>query len=771
MTFKTNSIFSFILLLCSTTCFGQDHPIGTWRSHMSYNNSNGLCTDGTTLYTITKQAFFTLDAKKGDGVAYSKVNGMSDIGMQKVAYDDATRSVILVYSNGNIDIFKDNNFTNIPEFKLKTVAGSKNVNDIYAEDGRAFVSTSLGVLVIDMENSAIAATYQFYNGNQSLPISSFIGTGSYYYTATPAGLYRAPKNSPQLQNFQIWKKIDSTHRFNSIRAFNNKLYLADDSALYVLQNDTAKKIFGSGIYQIMSVNPAKTSLFIASYYMFSTRVFEVDSTGTVLDSMYLPDQTHDVVKLDDGSVWLGNDYAGLARVMDTAYRVSLNYYNPYGPADVVAVDVYAHNNELYLAHGGYNDLYRGLGNKSGFSKRVDGKWSLYRSGTVYPYGAFGDTLRDFVTIAKDETDGTLYAGSFSSGLFELRADGAHQLYKQGSMLDHSISNGPNDFPVVGVEFDPDHNLWVGMFGSDHELNVKEKASGNWYKYHLPYNNSAGAMVFDDEKNTWYVSTNGGGVIGFNTNGTLSDASDDRSVHLGTGKNNGNLPHVNVICIAHDKNDNLWIGTADGIAILYNAASRLNGQNSDFDAEIPIVQYDRFAGYLFAGQVVNTIAVDGANRKWVGTNSGVWLLSPDAGNSKIIRKFTSDDSPLPSNRIRKIAVDDVTGEVYIATDAGLVSFRGDATEGAEAGATVVTFPNPVPSNYKGTIAIKGLATNSDVRITDMSGQLVYRTTANGGMATWNGLDYKGRRPQSGVYLIFATNSDGTQTYSGKMVFMQ
>jgi hypothetical protein len=184
--------------------------------------------------------------------------------------------------------------------------------------------------------------------------------------------------------------------------------------------------------------------------------------------------------------------------------------------------------------------------------------------------------------------------------------------------------------------------------------------------------------------------------------------------------------------------------------------------------LPIVQYDKYAGYLFAGSNVRSIAVDGANRKWVGTDEGLWLLSPDA--SQIVYKFTVDNSPLPSNLISKISIDKVTGDVYIGTDQGLVVYRSTATEGGAANENVLAFPNPVPSGYSGTIAITGLVTNADVRITDISGQLVYRTTALGGQAIWNGKDYTGHTPQSGVYLVFASSSDGTQTYAGKIIFM-
>ncbi len=775
MKLAKSSYLFLLFIMCSFGAGAQNKAIGSWSSLMSYNVGLGVATDGNILYAISKDAFFTVNTLTTEVIGYSKVNGMSDIGMEKVAYDMATKTAILVYANGNIDLFKDNSFTNIPDLKLKTVAGAKDVNDIYTENGKAYLSTSLGVLVIDLSKENISETYQFYNGSQLQTVTSFIGSGSYFYTVTSSGLYRAPKNSLELQNFQIWKRIDSTHNFSTVKALNNKLFLCDDSTVYTLQSDTAKAVFHAKDISIVNLNPGNNALFIGEFHPYSSKVHVMDSTYNIIDSFFFYDKVKQVVQLIDNSVWLADEYTGLNRRMDTAYRTRMGYFNPSGPGDVTSFDIYAHNHEIYVAHGGYNQSYLALGNGNGISTFVDGKWKQYKRDINYPYFPFSDTIADFVTITKSEKDGTIYAGSFGSGLFELHTDQTFKIYKQGSVLDHSIPNGVNNYPVIGTAIDKDENLWVTMFGSYNELNVKEAASGNWYKFHLPYSrpayeNAGGPMVFDDAGHVWYASAFGGGVIGYNTNNTLSDASDDVSTHLVTAVGYGNLPSSAVKCLAHDKSDNIWIGSSDGIGILYNASNCLN-RNDHCDAEIPIVQYDKFAGYFFKDQSVNAIAVDGANRKWIGTDNGVWLLSPDAGNSSIIYRFTVDNSPLPSNRIQKIAIDGVTGEVYIGTEQGMVSFHGSATEGGTQNETVVTYPNPVPSGYKGTIAIKGLVANADVRITDINGQLVYRTTALGGQAVWNGMDYKGHRPASGVYLVFATNSDGTQTYAGKMVFLQ
>jgi hypothetical protein len=281
------------------------------------------------------------------------------------------------------------------------------------------------------------------------------------------------------------------------------------------------------------------------------------------------------------------------------------------------------------------------------------------------------------------------------------------------------------------------------------------------------------MLVDKSDQVWFINSNpdgaaGDGLTDFDSNGTPEDPTDDNFYHLHAGAGTGNLPDNTVLSLACDKNNNIWVGTANGIGIVNHCSSPYSG-SAPCDADRPIVQYDQFAGYLFDGNAVTAIAVDGANRKWVGTGDGVWLLSADA--SKIIYRFTKDNSPMPSNTIMKIAIDDVTGDVYIGTDQGLVSYRSTATEGGTTNNNVIAFPNPVPPGYSGTIAISGLVANADVRITDINGQLVFKTKALGGQAVWSGVDYTGHRPQSGVYLIFVSNNDGTQTFTSKLVFLQ
>lgn len=745
----------------------QDMPIGYWESLLPYNKARGVATSGNTLFTICNEAFFTFRPGNGElPVPYSKIEGMSGTGMQCVGYDMATSSVILVYTDGNIDIFKDNTFYNIPDLKIKTIAGAKEVYQVFTENGKAYLSTTLGVIVIDLTSYHVQDTYKFlYQANnnvETIPVKAFTSLNDTFYAATAVGLFRARKDNPQLQNFQAWQKIDSADSFTNAATYKNTLFVASRKKMYKLGSGGLELVKNApaGSY-IRNLNPGVTGLFVSENQpsVYTGFIKKFDETGSMIDSTFCFNFPIQVVEQLDKLVWAATEFSGLCKVENG----QLYAYASPGPADPLAHEIYVSGKNLWIAHGGIGDLYGARNKRTGVSNFYNNKWKYYKE---YDYSPV-DTMRDFVGVYKDETDGTVYMASYLDGLFILKTDGTFQILKQNSIFDSSISYyGQGQRQLVGVTGDKYRNIWITSMRAQHQLYAKDPED-NWYKFKVAGVTDGGPLVTDSRGQVWFASYSGGVAV-YNTNNTLADPTDDASYHLTTGKGFGNLPSNTVLSIACDKNDNIWVGTANGIGIVNNCSAPFS-QASPCDAEIPIVQYDKYAGYLFEGNNVKAIAVDGANRKWVGTDDGIWLLSANA--ERIIYRFTKDNSPLPSNNIQKIAIDPETGDVYVGTDQGLVSYRSTATEGGETNSNVVSFPNPVPSGYTGTIAIKGLAANADVRITDVNGQLVYRTKALGGQAVWDGRDYTGRRPQSGVYLIFVASSDGEQTHNGKIVFMK
>jgi hypothetical protein len=277
----------------------------------------------------------------------------------------------------------------------------------------------------------------------------------------------------------------------------------------------------------------------------------------------------------------------------------------------------------------------------------------------------------------------------------------------------------------------------------------------------------GGILIDDYNQKWIQAPQGYGLFCFNHGNSIDNNGDDRWKWYQTGKTNGNLPGNFVNTMVKDKDGFIWLGTDKGIGIIQCPGEVF----TSFGCEVyqPIVQQDNFAGKLFENEDVRALAVDGGNRKWVGTRNGVWLLSPDG--DKVLLRFTAENSPLLSNEINRIAINPENGEVFFSTFNGICSYRGTATEATDVNASLLVFPNPVPSSYNGQIGIKGVPANAIVKITDVNGRLVFQTRAAGGQAVWNGNDYSGRRPSTGVYLILITDDTGLEKKAGKIVFVK
>jgi ligand-binding sensor domain-containing protein len=356
-------------------------------------------------------------------------------------------------------------------------------------------------------------------------------------------------------------------------------------------------------------------------------------------------------------------------------------------------------------------------------------------------------------------------------MLEFRKDGGVQRYNMTNSTLHSLNVDTGKINVGGVAFDGDGNLWTVACGNTRAISTR-KADGTWQDFIIPETTVSGYslydMVVDDYGQKWFCARNsstGEGVCVFKEE-NLNNPFNAKFRRLTDDVGNGALPDMYVRSLAKDKDGSIWIGTNKGVAVIYNPGNVFTA-GGFFDAQKIIIQQDGYNQYLLETEFVNSIAVDGANRKWFGTYSGgAFLMSADG--TKQIRNFNTENSPLPSNYVSSIAIDDVSGEVFFATEKGIISYRGDATEGGEKCSDYYVFPNPVRSEYKGPIAVRGLVANADVKIADVAGNVVFHTKANGGEAIWNGNNFKGERAKTGVYIVYVSNEDGSQTCTTKML---
>ena len=420
------------------------------------------------------------------------------------------------------------------------------------------------------------------------------------------------------------------------------------------------------------------------------------------------------------------------------------------------------NDQVWVTAGGLNQSFSNTFSGNGFFRLQDGQWTNFNrfdGMTTALWGQNGerdgiDDLLDFITVAVSPLNGKVYLGSFYEGMLEYDGENFTLINETNSTLQPAIGDGLRT-RVSGLAFDGDNNLWVANNAAPSPLSVLTN-EGNWISFALSCNrNTIHQIAIDNQNNKWIVDAfSGAGLLVFNE-GELEDPSDDQCRVI--TQNNSALATNNTNCVVADLDGSIWVGTAEGITIFNcfgDALEDCQGSNTIFQQE-----GEDFGEFLLSRENVQTIAVDGANRKWIGSRNGVFVLSPD-GSEQILR-FTTENSPLFDNNVLDISINPKNGEVFIGTDKGLISYLSDAIEGTRINrSNIKVYPNPVEPQYEGPIAIEGLARDANVKITDITGDLVFETEALGGRAIWDARDYNGRRVNSGVYLIFSTQKVGS-----------
>ncbi len=756
----------FLIIFGSSWSMAQLQPIGQWREHLSYNQAIALTTTSNgLLYCATPYAIFSVDIKDNTIERFSKINGLHEVGVQTIQTDTAGDKLIIAYTNSNIDIIAGNKIYNIPDIKLKEISADKTINNIYSYNGLAYLSTGLGIIVLDENKYEVKDTYIIgTNGNYS-SVYGITRDNNYFYAATNEGLKKIPINTVNPADYRNWQLVTN---ISASGASPNQNVLNVSGHVIVQQNDSLF-INNNGVWNlwytdgwsITSTNSTENHLNICEQKGGQSRVMVLNPDGSIAQSAT---ETKVLLAakqsiLFQNTIWVADSISGLLEYSNA----NANRYQPNSPYASAGGEMVVKNNTLWATAGTVTGNWTNTFNKNGLFRFSNQNWTNFNS-SINPAM---DSIYDVITTAIDPRDHSAWAGSFGAGLLQIKPNDSIQIFRQNSGLSPSY-NDPSKYFISGLAFDNDNNLWISDYAATQNLAVL-KADGSWKTWFVPFsltNNAVGQILVDIYNQKWIVSPGGNGLICFNHGQTIDNYADDQWKMYKAGAGNGNLPDNHVLCIASDKNGFIWVGTTKGIGIIQCPQQVFTTQGCD--AIIPIVQQDNFAGYLFGDQQVQCIAVDGANRKWIGTQNGLWLLSPEGDN--IVYQFTSDNSPLLNNNVQKIAVDGITGEVFIATAKGICSFRSTATDGGTQNSNLLVFPNPVPPGYGGTIAIKGLVDNATVKITELNGRLVYQTRALGGQAIWNGKDYTGRTIATGVYLVLVSDDSRQEKIATKIVFI-
>jgi hypothetical protein len=781
MRIRIKLLLSIFLLFFLQRSFSQGIAIGEWRDHLPYSNCVSVTEGDGRIYCATKYAVFYLDKSDNSIHRMTKVNYLSDIGVSRVAYHKSLKTLVVTYTNGNIDLIENDVVTNLSDIKRKIIPGLKSINNILFIDKYAYLSCGFGIVVLDVERKEINNTYYIGLNGAHINVLDMTTDGTKLYAATESGVYEATLSDPNLSDYHSWTKhTEMPHpdgKFNCAAYFHNTLYVNyscsgyNDDTLYTYKNGIWNYYDPAYSFNKFRIKVCNDELVVVN----EDNIDFIDSLGHIISRIYTynwpgitssPAPRDAIIDENEPKiVWIADANFGMIKNVDTWSSTS---FYPNGPSTTNALYISVENSNLWVAPGGHDETWNNIYNGDGIFSFINEEWKTYSSSTIPAL----DTIYDFITIKVNPANpADVFAGSWSRGLVEFYNQSLINVYdeKNSTLMGNQLTYPNNRTRVGGIAFDASGNMWVTNSGVNTALNVKRPGTG-WTAFNFSgyvNNNEVGDLVIDKNNYKWIILPRNNGMLVFDDNNTISNITDDNLKKLSSATGNGALPSNNVYSIARDNDGEIWVGTDKGVAVFYNPENVFSGSN--FDSQQILVDEGGFIQPLLESEIVTTIAVDGDNRKWIGTlRAGAFLMSDDG--TKQLLHFTEDNSPLFSNTVNCISIDQKTGEVFFGTDKGIISYKGTATAGDSDYTEVVVYPNPVTKDYNGYIAIKGLVDKADVKITDITGTLIYQTVAEGGQAVWNGKNYSGERAKSGVYLVFCSNSDGSKTLVTKIMIV-
>lgn len=776
------------LFFAGTVAAQEQSAIGEWRDHLSYTTIVAVAEGGEHIYSASTNGAFRYNKQTGEVERENKTNLLNDVGIQGLAWNSEVQGMLVYYSNGNLDLLIQGRSYNIGDIKRSSIIGNKGVYCAFMEGSRAYLGCGFGIVVVDLVSREVRETWFIGPSAAQVRVNDIAMTADSIYAATASGLFVAARNSPNLAFFESWRKRTdmgdalAPGPFNAVAAFGGKLLLnapraSGGDSLLVLEPSGVWSRFAPLFGKVnRNLSVSQDGQYVVIPHENEVHAYDqgLQEVSYLNDYQGTPLSPRQAIRASNGAIWVGDNSHGLLRIgQGPVLRVV-----PNGPYTSSCWRMAAAGGNVYVTTGTVTGTWANGYRQEGLHVFMNGAWSTVdRRTNEFMAGAneFTGGIADMVAVTVDPNDARhFYVGSWDEGVVEFRDGLPIQIYNPtNSALGYDINPYMNRLYVGGLGYDAEENLWISNAWSTKPIVVRKK-DGTWHSF-TPGSLLGGNLLVADVlalKSTghkWIIRPRGNGILVYDSGSSLESSDDDQYKLLNNIEGSGGLPAPDVYTIAEDHDGQVWAGTSRGIGVFYNPSAVFSA-NSDFDAQEILIEQDGNVQVLLETEAINSIVVDGANRKWIGTQaSGVYLVSRD-GREELLH-FTAENSPLPSNTIVNIAVDGSTGEVYFATDRGIMSYRSDATEGADQSDCAKVFPNPVRENYSGPIAITGLVRDSEVKITDVSGNLVYRTRSLGGQAIWDGNDMSGRRAATGVYMVFASDVSGSFKCNTKLLLVK
>ncbi len=777
-----NYLLLFITFFSIQISFSQNN---LWKGYFSYANVKDISRSETAFFAASENAFFSKNLISNEIKTVNTIDGLTSETISAIYYSATDKATLIGYENGLITVVNDvdGKMTKVVDIiKKQLPSGIKKINNFYEYNDIVYVSCDFGIVQFNLKTLLFGDTYFIGSPVSEIAVKKVVVYNGYIYAATTTeGIKKALITNPNLNDASQWSQV-FLGNFTNIVAFSNNLFASGTTGQVYKSTDGVIFVPFNSVLSPVAVDlrVSESSLVITTpntVYVYNSSLALSQQINS--SQITKPNVNFTCATIIGTTIYMGTVENGV--VTTTTNSIPFEFISPNGPEKNNVFRLKKSSTALWTIYGGYDGNFNPFGDPYRLGRYPISKFTNEQGWSVIPYSKlFGAKSLSSITI-NPNNENQLFVSSYYSGLLKIENEEPTYLYNETNTspngLEKLIDTNPSCYPncapdvrINGPVFDKSGNLWMTNNMVNKGLKVL-RTNGQWESYDLSkiiipnaISESYSIPIIDKNGTKW-LPANVDGLIVFN------EEKNNKAMAIKQGVN-GNLPSFETRCVAIDTKNKLWIGCSSGLRVI-NSVDQFLTETQIQTKPIIINEFlngENIAQELFYQQFIIDIAVDGGNRKWVSTaEAGVFLISPDG--QQTIYHFTKDNSPLPSNTINDIEIDSITGEVFFATNKGLVSFKGTATSANENLGNVYVYPNPVRPEYGGTVKITGLTNKAIVKITDIEGGLVYETTSEGGTIEWDTTAFGKYKVASGVYMVFISAEDGIETKVKKVMIVR
>ncbi len=756
----------FLLFTCFHT-FAQNNS--RWTGYFSYNEIVDVTETETRITAASTNALFTRNIISGQTTTANTIDGLPSETTTATFRSATLNKTLIGYRTGLMVVVNeaDASITTIVDIvNTQLPPNIKRINHFYQDGNTVLVSCDFGIVQFNLQTLQFGDTYFIGTITSEIPVKQTTVFNGNIYAATTEGIKRAALDNPNLIDASQWQNVQAAN-FDAVVSFQDFLYAGLANGIILRSAD------GVSFQSFNQLSPNLIDLRVANGNLIAVsentvRVFNENATLTRELNAATINQNNiqfTCATIVNNSIYIGTNTQGLL-----AGNLNASDFNSISPSGPLQNNVFAMatlSNGFWAVYGSYGETL----DPNPLKFFGVSKFSSEDGWLNIPYEEINIPSIVRVTV-NPANENEVFMSSYYNGLLRFENNELVQIFNRTNTGNNGLEPiFPNDPPTENIRveqaaYDSQGNLWMTNAITRSPLKVK-RSGGSWQSFNMEailtdWTDTRFMRLAIDRNDTKWMCTRSDGLVGFN------ETANPQFRRISEGEGSGNLPANRVQTVAVDKRNQLWIGTREGLRVI--GADRFLNPDSDLRANPIIIEEEGLAQELFNDQWITDIVVDGANNKWVGTlDAGVFQVSADG--QQTLQRFTTDNSPLPSNEINDIDINSVTGEVFFATTGGLVSYRGNAIDASDNLRNVFVYPNPVRPNFTGTVKVSGLTDSANVKITDITGSLVFEAVSTGGTIEWDTTAFGKYRVASGVYMIFISSEDGLDTTVKKVMIIR